>query len=229
MTKATNCHRPCALERGKVKRRKVPRRNQSELIRDELAHADAAAVRKQGTVSSAHICDSSPRAGALDPPSWHSRSTSVLAAASEMVTQSGRIRCEFRASVASRSTTSGSAQVPIVQTASLPMSPSPTNRLVTRQNGTRQRIRIQSNMRHLHPMMQVCGLVDPLWRSRQGDVHSAAMAGSMPAWAPLRSGAPTRVFGCAADRDGDWAGATTGPASRQRAPERPMRRARSVS
>jgi hypothetical protein len=56
MTKATNCHRPCALERGKVKRQKVPRRNQSELIRDELAHADAAAVRKQGTVSSAHIC-----------------------------------------------------------------------------------------------------------------------------------------------------------------------------
>jgi len=29
--------------------------------------------------------------------------------------------------------------------------------LVTRQNGTRQRTRIQSKMRQRHPMMQMCG------------------------------------------------------------------------
>ena len=52
--------------------------------------------------------------------------------------------------------------------------------LVTRQNETRQRLRIQSNMRQRHPMMQMCGRFVPLWRSRPACVSSAVMAGSMP-------------------------------------------------
>jgi hypothetical protein len=34
---------------------------------------------------------------------------------------------------------------------------SPTQRLVTRQNGSRQQMRIQSNMRHLHRMVPMPG------------------------------------------------------------------------
>jgi|SRR5664279_4222114 len=43
------------------------------------------------------------------------------------------------------------------QYAGLEYASPPVNCLVTRQNGTRQRIRIQSNMRQWHPMMHRCG------------------------------------------------------------------------
>ena len=43
----------------------------------------------------------------------------------------------------------------------------PTNCLVTGQNETRQRIRIQSNMRQWHPLVHGCGhVLYRLWRSR---------------------------------------------------------------
>jgi len=50
-----------------------------------------------------------------------------------------------------------------------------------------------------------CTGVDDVYRSGGTDqdrVASAAMAGSMPAWAPRHSGAPTRALRCSPDRVG---------------------------
>jgi hypothetical protein len=56
--------------------------------------------------------------------------------------------------------------------------------------------------RTAHPMMHVCALFVPVWRSRRDGCQSAAMAGSMPGWAPVVSRAPATVIGCAPDRVG---------------------------
>ena len=76
-----------------------------------------------------------------------------------------------------------------------------------------------------------CTGVDAEYRSGgadQGYVASAAMAGSMPAWASPRSTAPTRALGCALVRAEGRPGLAKEPASFQRASEPPPRRRQGV-
>jgi hypothetical protein len=66
-------------------------------------------------------------------------------------------------------------------------------------------------------------------RTDQDHVASAAMAGSMPAWAPLHSGAPTRALRCSPDRVGVAGRSGEGVTVPQGAPEAPLRRRHCVS
>jgi hypothetical protein len=69
--------------------------------------------------------------------------------------------------------------------------------------------------------------VDASYRSGgadQGDVASAAMAGSMPAWAPARLTVPTRALGCVPVLAQMRAERAKQPAACKRAPELSLRR-----
>jgi hypothetical protein len=89
----------------------------------------------------------------------------------------------------------------------------------------------------LHRMVHGCGHFVPLSRSRRRCHSSAAKAGSMPAWAPLRSDrqdgtCPAEVRQRNGERDrhrSDFGCHRSMPATRQCQPEWPKRRERSLA